>query len=492
MEPLDQSHWTPLSSDLNSSSATTPSPFFFSFPHFSNTSSNMSTHSVPFQGSSTLVTAVISLTVFIVGLTGNTLAIYVVLRYAKMKTVTNIYILNLAVADELYILGLPFLTTQNVLSYWPFGSFLCRVVMTADSMNQFTSIFCLTVMSIDRYLAVVHPIRSTKWRHPRVATVVSAAVWAVSFVMVLPVVIFSDVQDTFNSCNMIWPEPRDVWSTAFILYTATMGFFGPLLIICLCYLLIVIKVKSSGMRAGFTKRRRSERKVTRMVVVIVVVFVFCWLPFFIINFVNLVVIIPESSVTAGIYFFAVILTYANSCANPVLYGFLSDNFKQSFRKPLQIISVALQGLCVRMRCKTNGVDDGDPRAPRTEKSTANDCILLSTHNQVYHDPQSSQVLQISPHPPGSSTSHTAADLHRCITTCQCPSTFPGLGPTTTTTVISTAAYMITAAEPPTITALTTPSSSASIAPQEQYGLSGVLGRSMDKSVEDSLPVCKES
>lgn len=49
-------------------------------------------------------------------------------------------------------------------------------------------------------------------------------------------------KETFNSCNMIWPEPKNVWSTAFILYTATVGFFGPLLIICLCYLLIVIKV----------------------------------------------------------------------------------------------------------------------------------------------------------------------------------------------------------------------------------------------------------
>lgn len=150
--------------------------------------------SVPFQGGSTLMTAVISITVFVVGLAGNSLAIFVVLRYATMKTVTNIYILNLAIADELYIIGLPFLTTQNVLSYWPFGSFLCRLVMTADSMNQFTSIFCLTVMSIDRYLAVVHPIRGSKWRHPRVAKAVSAAVWAVSFVVVLPVVVFSDVQ----------------------------------------------------------------------------------------------------------------------------------------------------------------------------------------------------------------------------------------------------------------------------------------------------------
>ncbi|KAA8595130.1 hypothetical protein FQN60_012265 [Etheostoma spectabile] len=399
MEPVDQSDWDPLASDFNSSSAATPSPFLHSYLRLFNISSNLSTQSVPFQGSSTLMTAVISLTVFMVGLTGNTLAIYVVLRYAKMKTVTNIYILNLAVADELYIIGLPFLTTQNVLSYWPFGSFLCRVVMTADSMNQFTSIFCLTVMSIDRYLAVVHPIRSTKWRHPRVAKVVSTAVWVVSFVVVLPVVIFSDVQDTFNSCNMNWPEPKNVWSTAFILYTATVGFLGPLLIICLCYLLIVIKMKSSGVRAGFTKRRRSERKVTRMVVVIVVVFVLCWLPFFIINIVNLVVIIPESSATAGIYFFAVILSYANSCANPVL--------------------------CVRsVRCKVNGVDDGDPSAPRTEKTTAHDCIRLSPHLSsplklayLSHSSRPAQLhpfMSTSPHLPRNRTNHYHGNLHSSL------------------------------------------------------------------------------
>ncbi|XP_037546433.1 somatostatin-like receptor F_48D10.1 [Nematolebias whitei] len=242
MEALDQNSFF-LPPDLNSSTVSDPPPLL-SLPRLLNFSSNVSAQSVPFQGGSTLMTAVVSLTVFLVGLTGNTLAIYVVLRYAKMKTVTNIYILNLAVADELYIIGLPFLTTQNVLSYWPFGSFLCRVVMTADSMNQFTSIFCLTVMSMDRYLAVVHPIRSTKWRHPRVAKAVSAAVWAVSFIVVLPVVIFSDVQV----------------------------------------------------------------------------------------------------------------------------------------------------LCVRsLRCAANGVDDGDPSAPRTEKTTTQDCILLSPRSEVPHDPQSSQV-----------------------------------------------------------------------------------------------------
>ncbi|KAL0993371.1 hypothetical protein UPYG_G00106900 [Umbra pygmaea] len=340
-----------------------------------NYSLNLSNQSAPFQGSSTIITAVISMTVFMVGLLGNTLAIYVVLRYAKMKTVTNMYILNLALADELYILGLPFLTTQNVLSYWPFGEFMCRVVMTADSINQFTSTFCLTVMSIDRYLAVVHPIRSAKWRRPKVAKVINGMVWGVSFVVVLPVTIYSDVQDRFNSCNMSWPDPQELWSSAFILYTAILGFFGPLLIICLCYLLIIIKVKSAGIRAGLTKRRRSERKVTRMVVIIVLVFVICWLPFFTTNIVNLVFIIPENSVTAGVYFFVVIMTYVNSCANPFLYGFLSDNFKQSFRKVL----------CLH---KANGVGDGgdmerggghtiSPRLDRVETTDQHDPLFTS-------------------------------------------------------------------------------------------------------------------
>ncbi|XP_040046130.2 somatostatin receptor type 5 [Gasterosteus aculeatus] len=272
--------------------------------------------------------------VCVIGLGGNTLVIHIVLHYSKIESVTNIYILNLAIADELFMLGLPFLAVQNTLQAWPFGSFMCRLVMTVDSINQFTSIFCLTVMSIDRYLAVVHPIRSSKWRRPLVAKVVNGTVWALSFLVVLPVVIFANIQKAGGTCNIAWPQPANIWRAAFIIYTSTVGFFGPLLIICLCYLLIVFKIRSSGKKvhATSTKRRKSERKVTRMVVIVVAVFVFCWLPFYGLNIINLLVSLPSEY--QGLYYFVVVLGYANSCANPIVYCFLSDNFKRGFRKAL--------------------------------------------------------------------------------------------------------------------------------------------------------------
>lgn len=94
------------------------------------------------------------------------------------------------------------------------------------------------------------------------------------------------------------------------------------------------KVRSVGKRAQATssRRRKSERKITRMVVVVVAVFVLCWLPFYLLNIVNLQVVLPGDF--RGLYVFVVVLSYANSCANPILYGFLSDNFKRGFRKTL--------------------------------------------------------------------------------------------------------------------------------------------------------------
>lgn len=104
-----------------------------------------------------------------------------------------------------------------------------------------------------------------------------------------------------------------------------------------------------------------------MVVIIVLVFVICWLPFFTTNIVNLIYIIPESKSTATVYFSMVILTYVNSCANPILYGFLSDNFKQSFQKVL----------CFH---KPNGVGTTDQMGGRQTAPKVNHRLIFCSRN----------------------------------------------------------------------------------------------------------------
>lgn len=124
------------------------------------------------------------------GLFGNTLVIYVVLRFSKMQTVTNRYILNLAIADECFLIGIPFLITTMYLNEWIFGPFLCKIYMISTSVTQFTSSIFLLIMSADRFIAVCHPISSPQFRTPLVSKVVSIIAWGASGLLMLPVFFF--------------------------------------------------------------------------------------------------------------------------------------------------------------------------------------------------------------------------------------------------------------------------------------------------------------
>ncbi|KAM9589486.1 LOW QUALITY PROTEIN: somatostatin receptor type 4 [Trichechus inunguis] len=260
---------------------------------------------------------------------GNALVIFAILRYAKMKTATKVYLLNLAIADELFMLSVPFVASSAALRHWPFGSVLCRAVLSVDGLNMFTSVFCLTVLSVDRYVAVVHPLLAATYRRPSVAKLINLGVWLASLLVTLPITIFADTLPAQGgqavACNLRWPHPA---LAVFVVYTLLLGFLLPVLAIGLCYLLIVGKMRAVAL-AGWPQRRRSE-KIIRLVLRVVAVFVLCWLPFCVVQLLNLFV----TSLDASINHVSLILSYTNSCANPILYGFLSDNFHCPFQRVL--------------------------------------------------------------------------------------------------------------------------------------------------------------
>ncbi|XP_004522448.1 somatostatin receptor type 5 [Ceratitis capitata] len=290
-----------------------------------------------------LVNFVLYVIVCVVGLFGNTLVIYVVLRYSKMQTITNVYILNLAVADECFLIGIPFLLHTIVSGSWQFGNFMCKAYMVSTSITQFTSSIFLLIMSADRYIAVCHPISSTQYRTPLNSKIVSTLAWLTSAVLMLPVIIFANTveQNGHISCHIKWPElGRHETGFTFIMYVFTLGFATPLVFILCFYYLVIRKLRTVGPQNKSKEKKRSHRKVTRLVLTVITVYILCWLPFWISQLI-LITTTPSRCATRfeiAIFLLVGCLGYSNSAMNPFLYAFLSENFKKSFRKAFAAIT----------------------------------------------------------------------------------------------------------------------------------------------------------
>ncbi|XP_071039585.1 somatostatin receptor type 2-like [Parasteatoda tepidariorum] len=273
----------------------------------------------------------------LLGLCGNSLVIYVVLRFSKMQTVTNMYILNLAFADEMYLIGLPFLLTTMIYHSWPFGRAMCKIYMTTTSINQFTSSLLLTVMSADRYMAVCHPIQSPRYRTPFIAKFICLTAWTISALLMVPIYMYASILNAgdYINCNIYWPESSYMnGEKAFTLYAFTLGFAAPLLFIIVFYFLVICKLRKVGPKNKSKEKKKTHRKVTYLVLTVITVYILCWLPYWSAQL-WLTFIPPDSgqnTFTFTMMLLTQCLSYANSAVNPILYAFLSDNFKKSFAK----------------------------------------------------------------------------------------------------------------------------------------------------------------
>lgn len=116
------------------------------------------------------------------------------LRYTKLKTATNIYIFNLALADALATSTLPFQSAKYLMETWPFGELLCKAVLSIDYYNMFTSIFTLTMMSVDRYIAVCHPVKALDFRTPAKAKLINICIWVLASGVGVPIMVMAVTQ----------------------------------------------------------------------------------------------------------------------------------------------------------------------------------------------------------------------------------------------------------------------------------------------------------
>ncbi|XP_056094912.1 opioid receptor, delta 1b [Rhinichthys klamathensis goyatoka] len=281
------------------------------------------------------ITALYSV-ICVVGLFGNILVMYGVVRYTKMKTATNIYIFNLALADALATSTLPFQSAKYLMGTWPFGELLCKVVLAIDYYNMFTSIFTLTMMSVDRYIAVCHPVRALDFRTPVKAKIINICIWILSSAVGIPVMYMAvTVTDKGKTvCMLKFPDSNlQYWDTVTKICVFIFAFVVPVLVITICYGLMIFRLKSVRLLSGSKEKDRNLRRITRMVLVVVAAFIICWTPIHIFIIVRTVVEINNKNLlVATCWHLCIALGYMNSSLNPVLYAFLDENFKRCFRE----------------------------------------------------------------------------------------------------------------------------------------------------------------
>lgn len=272
------------------------------------------------------------LVIFVWGALGNGLSIYVFLQTYKKSTSANVFMLNLAMSDLLFISTLPFRAHYYLNnSNWIFGDVPCRIMSYSLYVNMYTSIYFLTVLSVVRFLATVHPFRLLHVTSFRSAWILCGIIWI--FTMASAAVLLmhgSEPKNSITTCLEL--DIRKVGKLKVMNHIAlVVGFLLPFFTLSICYLLVIrvllkVEIPESTLRA-------SHRKALITIIIALITFLLCFLPYHTLRTLHLITW-NKDSCGNGLHKAVVItlaLAAANSCVNPFLYYFAGENFKDKLK-----------------------------------------------------------------------------------------------------------------------------------------------------------------
>ncbi|CAK9799551.1 RYamide receptor [Anthophora quadrimaculata] len=280
--------------------------------------------------------------VFVVALTGNGLVCYVVHSSPRMKTVTNFFIVNLALGDILMALFcVPTSSISTlILQYWSFGPELCPAVIYLQAVSVLVSAYTLVAISIDRYIAIMWPLKPRLSK--RQAQLLILAVWMLALVISLPIAVVSRLSQPslqYERCNQyiceeVWPSMENKYDYSIALLV--LQYVIPITVLMFTYTSIAVMVwgkrpPGEAENARDQRMARSKRKMVKMMVTVVIVFTICWLPF---NILNLLMDNNETLGSwSGLPFVWMVLHWlamSHSCYNPVIYCWMNAKFRNGF------------------------------------------------------------------------------------------------------------------------------------------------------------------
>ena len=282
--------------------------------------------------------------VFVVAMLGNAFVIFVVYRHPKLKTTFNMFIVNMAAADILdAVTAVPYSIAylHQGGKWFPgrFALFLCKLVPYLAFLSIGASVLTLTVISFDRYLAIIYTLRRPL--SPRLTVVAIVSTWIISSAVFGTELYKFQLYDTPAGiiCAPRW-VPDLVESHKITLYEMVVRFFLlyaiPLLAMAFLYSRIILhlwKRKAPGEHIDKNHKRvqRQKRKVITMLLTIVTIFAICWLPAHINHFILTFDYDTYRCLPASVVLTFYFLTHANSAINPCLYLIFNESFREGFK-----------------------------------------------------------------------------------------------------------------------------------------------------------------
>ncbi|XP_072293126.1 prokineticin receptor 1b [Eucyclogobius newberryi] len=238
----------------------------------------------------TIVIGVVLVCIMLVCGLGNFLFIATLTRYKKLRNLTNLLIANLAISDFLVaVVCCPFLVDYYVVKQlsWEHGLVMCASVNYLRTVSLYVSTNALLAIAVDRYMAIVHPLR------PRMkyqtAYIIITGVWIVPVLISAPSAYFASETNYGTSstkifCAQIWPVEKQVYYRSYFMFIFAIEFVGPVIVMTLCYARISRELWFKSVPGFQTeqirKRLRCRRKTVMVLIAILTLYILCWAPYY--------------------------------------------------------------------------------------------------------------------------------------------------------------------------------------------------------------------
>ncbi|XP_062843345.1 chemokine XC receptor 1-like [Trichomycterus rosablanca] len=281
-----------------------------------------------------VVTPIFFTIVIILSCVGNVLVLWILNRYENLSSLTNAFLVNVAISDLLFTAGLPFWASYHVWG-WTFGNIGCKLVSFVFYLGYYSSLIFLTVMTVHRYMAVMYPLSVALNKKPDYCIVMSVVIWFFSICAATPNFIFKKL--VFSSDNEAFCDyqgENHFWKL-FGIFQQNIFFLVAFITIAFCYTCILGRL--------LRPMSHTRPKTVKLILCIVIVFFIGWMPYNVTIFLDSLITwqvspfnICEVSKTVGyIHNISRLIAFSHCCLNPVFYVFVGIKFRSHLKKMLK-------------------------------------------------------------------------------------------------------------------------------------------------------------